>query len=329
MRLLVYGPKGERAGPRIGALLPELGVVDLKLALARFFEEAYDMSPGGALELAGAVVTTDVPKLIERWRAIKSLLESALKLAERDPEPLKQAGAIHDPAAIRYWPVVPNAPKVIGIGLNYEEYRTMLGYEKPELPLFFLKPPSTLVGHEEPVIIPRGRRWRGTSSNCVYHEFEMAVIIGRRCKDIDRNRAYDCVFGVTVFSDITAHDIEDVKPGHVLYQQRAKAFDTFSPIGPWIVTMDEIREKGVDLHNLRIVRRRNGKLEGESNTGRMTYKIPELVEFLAEIMTLQPGDVISTGSPPAGPPEGLQPGDVIEAEVEFIGLLRNRVKLPD
>ncbi|MEM4476662.1 MAG: fumarylacetoacetate hydrolase family protein, partial [Desulfurococcaceae archaeon] len=134
------------------------------------------------------------------------------------------------------------------------------------------------------------------------------------------------IFGVTIFSDINAHDIEMMQPGFVLYQQRSKAFNTFSPIGPWIVTMDEFIQRSIDIHNLNILRRRNGLVEGRSNTRNMIYKVWDIVEFLSEIMTLEPGDVISLGSPPAGPPEGLQPGDVIEAELEFVGILRNYVK---
>ncbi|MEM0249677.1 MAG: fumarylacetoacetate hydrolase family protein, partial [Desulfurococcaceae archaeon] len=102
--------------------------------------------------------------------------------------------------------------------------------------------------------------------------------------------------------------------------------DTFSPMGPWIVTMDEIREKGINVYNLKMARKRTGIVEGESNTKNMVYKIEEIIEFLSEIMTLEPGDVISLGSPPAGPPQGLQPGDVIEAEIEHIGSLVNYVK---
>ncbi|MEM1720383.1 MAG: fumarylacetoacetate hydrolase family protein, partial [Desulfurococcaceae archaeon] len=202
----------------------------------------------------------------------------------------------------------------------------MLKYPKPEVPLFFFKPSNTLIGHKDVVIIPRGGRWPGTASRIVFHEYELAIIIGKRAKNVEKEKAFNYVYGFTIFSDITAHDIEMIQPGFVLYQQRAKAFDTFSPMGPWIVTMDEIREKGINVYNLKMARKRNGIVEGESNTKNMVYKIEEIIEFLSEIMTLEPGDVISLGSPPAGPPQGLQPGDVIEAEIEHIGSLVNYVK---
>ena len=112
-----------------------------------------------------------------------------------------------------------------------------------------------------------------------------------------------------------------MKLGFVLYQQRAKAFGNFLLIGPWIITMDEIEENRIDIHKLRILRR-NNVVESESNTKNMTYKTWEILEFLSEIMTLEPGDIISLGSPP----EGLKPGDVIEAEIEYIGVLRNYIK---
>lgn len=236
-------------------------------------------------------------------------------------------GSIHDIENIRFLPPVLEPGKIIGIGLNYEEYRVMLKYPKPEVPLFFFKPTSTLIGHKDYIILPRvSGKWPGTSSRIVFHEYELAVIIGKKARNIDAKEAYKYVLGFTIFSDITAHDIEMTNPGHVLYQQRSKAFDTFSPMGPWIVTLDEIIANNIDIHNLRIWRKRNGVVEGESNTRNMVYKTWEILEFLSEIMTLEPGDIISLGSPPAGPPEGLQPGDVIEAGVEFIGTLINYVK---
>jgi 2-keto-4-pentenoate hydratase/2-oxohepta-3-ene-1,7-dioic acid hydratase in catechol pathway len=145
---------------------------------------------------------------------------------------------------------------------------------------------------------------------------------------VEKNRVFDYIYGFTIFSNITAHDIEMIQPGYVLYQQRAKAFDTFSPMGPWIVAKDEFESKGLDVYNLNILRRSNGKVEGKSNTKNMVYGIEEIIEFLSEIMTLEPGDIKSLGSPPAGPPEGLQPGDVIEAEIEHIGVLTNYVVQP-
>ncbi len=312
---------------RIGVLWKDRYVLDLEKALARYFHEELDMKPPRAFELAGSLLASDMVKFIERWPLLRDSVNNALRRLESiEPDNLMRERIVYGINEIRFLPVVPNPPKIVGIGLNYEEYRVMLKYPKPEVPLFFFKPSNTLIGHEDYIIIPRGGKWKGTRSNVLFHEYEMAIIIGRRAKFVDKEEAHEYIFGVTIFSDITAHDIEMVKPGFVLYQQRAKAFDTFSPVGPWIVTMDEIKGAGIDIHNLRIVRRRNGVVEGESNTRNMIYSAWEIVEFLSEIMTLEPGDIISLGSPPAGPPEGLQPSDIIEAEIEFIGVLRNYVK---
>jgi len=142
---------------------------------------------------------------------------------------------------------------------------------------------------------------------------------------VEENRVFDYIYGFTIFSDVTAHDIEMIQPGFVVCRQLAKAFDTFPLMGPWIDAKDEFESKWLDVYNLFVLRRRNGKVEGGSNTKNMVYRIEEIVEFPSEVMTLEPGDIISLGSPPAGPPEGLRPGDVIEAEIEHIGVLTNYV----
>lgn len=311
---------------RLGVLWMEEYVLDLGEALVDLLISKYKVNLCRAYELAH-FIASDTQRFIELSSATSHLIDEVIKeYAKSDLEYLVNAGIAFGLREIRYLPAIPNPPKIIGIGLNYEEYRAMLKYPKPDVPLFFFKPSNTLLGHEDYVIIPRGGRWPGTSSKCLFHEFEMAIVIGRRAKDITKEEAPKHVFGVTIFSDITAHDIEMIQPGFVLYQQRSKAFDTFSPIGPWIVTMDEFIQKSIDIHNLNILRRRNNLVEGKSNTRNMIYKAWDVIEFLSEIMTLEPGDIISLGSPPAGPPEGLQPGDVIEAELEFVGILRNYVK---
>lgn len=325
MRLITYTDGVEPV--KIGILWRDKYVLDLRKALTHYLVSEEYIDYKDAYELSYDFVVSDVVKFIKRWNIIKDITQKVINAySKSDTNYLIKEGVIKSINEIEFHPVVPNPSKVVGIGLNYEEYRVMLKYPKPEVPLFFFKPVNTLIGHNKHVVIPKGGKWPGTSSKCLFHEFEMAVIIGKKARFIEKNEALKYVFGVTIFSDITAHDIEMIKPGFVLYQQRAKAFDTFSPIGPWIVTMDEILNEGVDIHNLRILRRRNGKVENESNTRNMMYKTWEVLEFLSEVMTLEPGDIVSLGSPPTGPEEGLQPGDIIEAEVEYIGVLRNYVK---
>ncbi len=312
---------------RYGVVFDENYIVDLEKLLIKGFIDYYDLEPANAYELANSIFSQQSIYVIQRLSIFKDLIYNQLNRISRScVDDYVREGLLHDINSVRFLPPVPNPRKIIGIGLNYDEYRIMLRYPKPEVPLFFFKPTNTLIGHKEVVYIPRGGKWPGTSSKVLFHEYELALVIGRRAKNIDRGEASNVVFGFTIFSDITAHDIEMIQPGFVLYQQRAKAFDTFSPTGPWIVTMDEILEKNIDVHNLRIMRKRNNVIEGESNTRNMIFKYWEIIEFLSETMTLEPGDIISLGSPPAGPPEGLQPGDIIEVEIENIGRLINYVK---
>ncbi len=277
-----------------------------------------------ANSLTESIFSVGSRNMLHRIMVFKPTIEKALSKICPGSK-CDEAEIVRDVNEIRFLPPVYDPLKIIGIGQNYEEYRLMLKYPKPEVPLFFFKPVNTLIGHREKVVIPKGGKWPGTSSKIVFHEYELAVVIGRRARFVEKNRVFDYIYGFTIFSDITAHDIEMIQPGYVLYQQRAKAFDTFSPMGPWIVTKDEFESKGVDVYNLNILRRRNGTVEGKSNTKNMVYRIEEIIEFMSEIMTLEPGDIISLGSPPAGPPEGLQPGDVIEAEIEHMGVLTNYV----
>lgn len=310
--------------PRYGIVLSNGKVADLQELLQSFLVEEYDMTLENACALTESIFSTGSRNVLQRILAFRDIIEKALsKLCPKNI--CLNSKIVRDVSEIHFLPPIYDPSKIIGIGLNYEEYRIMLKYPKPEVPLFFFKPVNTLIGHREKVVIPRGGKWPGTSSKIVFHEYELAVVIGKKARFIDRSKALDHVYGFTIFSDITAHDIEMIQPGYVLYQQRAKAFDTFSPMGPWIVTKDELISKGIDVYNLKIARRRNGVVEGESNTKNMIFKIEEILEFLSEIMTLEPGDIISLGSPPAGPPGGLQPGDIIEVEIENIGVLTNYV----
>ena len=307
---------------RIGIVCNASRVLDLEKAFSLYLQNKHDLSVDASSRISRSFFTNGMIDLIEKWSFVREIIKQVSSYCGEEELFGK---IIYDIKDIRFRPVISNPPKLIGIGLNYDEYRVLLKYPKPEVPLFFFKPTNTLIGHLDKVVIPRGRKWPGTSSNRLFHEFELAIIIGKKGKFIDREKAYEHVFGYTIFSDITANDIEMIKPGHVLYQQRAKAFDTFSPIGPWIVTRKHIEKKGVDIHNLSIKRKRNNNIEGESNTKNMIYKVPEIIEFLSEIMTLYPGDIISLGSPPTGPPEGLQHGDIISVIIEEIGELTNYV----
>jgi 2-keto-4-pentenoate hydratase/2-oxohepta-3-ene-1,7-dioic acid hydratase in catechol pathway len=201
-------------------------------------------------------------------------------------------------------------PKIICTGVNYEDYRKLIGLPYSPVPLVFLKSPSAVIGHEETIFLPEGY-------GIFYHEWEFSCIISQKCKFVEKERAKEVIFGYTILNDITARSLEATSRE---FQPWGKNIDTFAPMGPWVVTPEEMPE---DLYRLRTLRRRNGKVECESNTANMRLGFAEIIEFVSNFWTLEPGDVITTATPPAGP---FEPGDVIEAEIEGIGVLRNPVE---
>jgi acylpyruvate hydrolase len=219
-------------------------------------------------------------------------------------------GAVLPLERVRLRAPVPRPPKIICTGTNYEDYRQVIGLAKSAIPLIFLKAPSCVVGPGDPVQIPEGY-------GDVYHEYEFSCVIGKRCKGVPKERASEVILGYTIFNDITGRTLEAKSRE---YQPWGKSMDTYGPMGPWIVTPDEMPK---DLYNLRILRRRNGKIEAESNTSNMIFRFDDIVAFASTFWTLEPGDVITTASPMAGP---IYAGDIIESEIEGIGVLRNPVE---
>ncbi len=201
-------------------------------------------------------------------------------------------------------------PKIVCTGTNYEDYRRLIGIPFSPVPLVFLKSPSSVIGHEETIYLPVGY-------GIFYHEWEFSCIISKRCRRVSKEKVNDVIFGYTIVDDITARSLEAMSRE---FQPWGKNMDTFAPMGPWIVTPDEMPK---DIYNLKTLRRLNGRVECESNTSNMRFGFGEIIEFVTNFWTLEAGDVITTGTPPAGP---FKPGDVIEAEIEGIGILRNPVK---
>jgi 2-keto-4-pentenoate hydratase/2-oxohepta-3-ene-1,7-dioic acid hydratase in catechol pathway len=201
-------------------------------------------------------------------------------------------------------PVQPG--KIICVGLNYIDHAKELGMEIPSEPVFFLKPPSSVIAHLGKIVYPE-------MSKHIDYEGELAVIIGKRCKNVSRKIAGSVIMGYTCFNDVTARDIQkkDVQ------WTRSKSFDTFAPMGPYIA--DPI----LDVSKLAIKTRVNGELRQDSNTANLIFDVPYLIEFISSIMTLERGDIISTGTP-AGVGE-LSVGDDVEVEIENVGLLKNTV----
>ncbi|MBB6673491.1 fumarylacetoacetate hydrolase family protein [Cohnella nanjingensis] len=203
--------------------------------------------------------------------------------------------------------------KIICIGLNYYDHVMESNMQVPKVPVLFPKYNNCLVGQDDEVVIP------AEVTQCDY-EVELAVVIGKTAKRVSLESAMDYVFGYTVLNDVSARDIQLNEPQWT----RGKAIDGFAPTGPWIVTADEIANPG----DLGISLALNGETMQNSNTKELIFDVPYLVSFLSNTMTLQPGDIISTGTPPGvgmgrKPQLWLKPGDVVEATVEGIGTLRN------
>ncbi len=199
-------------------------------------------------------------------------------------------------------PVIPRS-KVIGIGRNYAAHAAELGNEVPERPLMFLVPNTAVIGPDDPVIIPP------FTQHCSY-EGELAVIIGRMCKDVAVERASEVIFGYTCANDVTARDLQVPDKQWA----RAKGFDTSCPLGPWI-------ETELDTCDLRIVTRVDGEVVQDGSTKQMIHDIPSLIAYASAAFTLLPGDVILTGTP-----EGVgkvDHGQRVEVEIEGIGTLAN------
>ena len=244
---------------------------------------------------------------IGRDEAALSAAKEALDYA-RDKD-YQVPGSVHSLSQITFR-VSHRPPKIVCTGTNYEDYRRLIGIPFSPVPLVFLKSPSAVIGHEETIYLP-------AEYGIFYHEWEFSCVISKRCKNVPKEEANEVVFGYTILDDITARSLEATNRE---FQPWGKNIDTFAPMGPWIVTPDEMPE---DIYDLRMVRRRNGKVECESNTSNMRLGFGEIIEFITTFWTLEPGDVVTTATPPAGP---FEPGDVIEGEIQGIGVLRNPVK---
>ncbi len=208
--------------------------------------------------------------------------------------------------------------KMIAVGRNYAAHAAEMGNDVPEAALFFAKLPSSIIGTGDVIT------WRGALTSQVDWECELAVIIGKRGKDIPQADVYNHIFGYTVVNDISARDLQESESQWI----RAKNMDTFCPMGPVIVTRDEIP----DPHNLALKTTVNGELMQDSNTSQMIRNVPQLIAEISSLMTLNPGDVILTGTP-AGvgsgmtPPRFLGDGDTVTVSVEGICELTNTCRV--
>lgn len=250
----------------------------------------------------------EIPReMIAFLTAGKSALERARAAVQGAPKiPLAQ---------VKLEAPILRPPEFLAIGLNYADHVAETGRDKPSFPMFFNKQSSCVNGPYDPIHLPR-------ASTALDYEGELAFVIGRRCRHVPRDRAHEVIAGYTIVNNVSVRD----------WQRRAqtmtlgKSFDTHGPCGPWIVTADEIG----DPHNLDLRTLVNGEVRQHSNTRHLFFNCFEQVETLSTVFTLEPGTIISTGTP-AGvaaamkPPKWLKAGDVVRIEIERIGYIENRV----
>ncbi len=267
------------------------------------------------IDVASGGAPDDMLRFIERGAPALTAARALAEHAAKD----KTAG--HALSSVRLLaPIRRPRQNVVCVGLNYAEHvaesKSVVGADAPKYPVFFTKPPSTVIGPDAEI------PWHGKVSTAIDWEVELAVIIGREGRDIAESDAMEYVFGYTVANDVTARDLQG-KHGQ---WYKGKGLDGFCPLGPVVVTADEIG----DPHALDITLRVNGVEKQRSNTQHLIFNIPRLISEWSAGMTLYPGDILLTGTPSGvgvgrKPPEFLKPGDVVEAEIPAIGVLRNVV----
>lgn len=249
--------------------------------------------------------------------AARDLVKKAQDGGERAR--LQQAGALHARSDVTLAAPVPRPGKIICIGLNYRDHAEEQGAELPKAPLVFSKFSNCVLPPGGTIIIPPG-------STQTDFEAELGVVIGKRATRVNKADAMDYVLGYCNFHDVSARDFQFADG----QWQRGKASDTFAPFGEFIATTDEIP----DPHVLGIRLRLNGETMQDSNTDQLLFDVPNLVEYLSNFITLEPGDVIATGTPPGvgfarKPPIYLKHGDVVEVEIDGLGVLKNDVAAAD
>ena len=274
------------------------GVVDLTLA-----------GRMGLVQLANGAT---LPEVIAAEGALDALEDAVRSLPAEALAP-----CLVPPGDIRCLAPVPNPEKIIGIGLNYHDHAEEVGMVKPTEPLLFAMWANTVIGPGDAILLPR-------VSGKIDYEAELAVVIGRRGRNIPVEKSTDFIAGYTIVNDVSARDLQ-MKDNQWV---RGKSFDTALPMGPVLVTTRDL----ADAKALDIGLKLNGRTMQSSNTRKLIFNVPELVSYISEAMTLKPGDIIATGTPGGvgfkrKPPVFLKPDDVVEIELEGIGVLRNPVKI--
>jgi 2-keto-4-pentenoate hydratase/2-oxohepta-3-ene-1,7-dioic acid hydratase in catechol pathway len=319
--------EGGAGGPRIGCWIdaledgaggPPYEILDLHRALALQL----------ATQDAGAPEAQATSLLPAEPMAFLRRFETALRAARRaegfvrrllrrfTPEELAVAGALEPLERVRLRAPVARPGKILAVAHNYPAHAGELGASRPEEPVLFLKASSAVIGPGDDIVLPR--------VSCeVDYEGELAAVVGRRARAVPRSHALEYLAGYTAANDVSARDFQGVRGQHFI----GKSFDSFAPLGPALVTRDELP----DPQALTLETRVSGETLQSASTKEMSFCVAELVEFASRITTLEPGDVLLTGTP-AGvgkartPPRWLRDGDLVEVAIEGIGVLRNPVR---
>ena len=250
--------------------------------------------------------------------SVREILEIGPACLELAQELSQRSDAVKlDAQSVKLMAPVVNPRKIVCLGLNYKDHAAESGSPIPRDPVLFSKYPTALVGHEGNIELP-------AISEEVDFEAELVIVIGKKGRHIPVEEAYSYVAGYANGHDVSARDWQLKKDGK--QWMAGKTFDTFAPVGPYLVTSDDVP----DPHNLRIQLRLNGETMQDSNTGQMIFKVDAILAHLSKIFTLEPGDLIYTGTPPGvgvarKPPIFLKAGDETEVEIEHLGVLRNTV----
>lgn len=279
-------------------------------------------SEGRILPLERLTLLSPYQELLESRRTMLDIIRGGEPVLAALREALdrsnEQEGALFDVSEVELLAPIPRPPKIVAIGLNYMDHCRETGTQPPSRPLLFAKFPTSVTAHNALI------RWTEGVTMEVDYEAELAVIIGKTAKKVRAAEAFDKIFAYTALNDVSARDMQFGDKQWV----RGKSLDTFCPMGPQLVTKDELPEP----NNLQIGCRVNGETLQNSNTREMIFKVPELIEYITQDITLEPGDVIATGTPSGVgftrvPPVYLKHGDEVEVFIQGIGSLVNHVRV--